>query len=104
MLDKDSLTTPRPFFKKIDYIIHIDEKWFYMTKGNNNYYLLPEEPRPLRIVQNNNGKVIFLTSVANPTYDEEGEATFDRRIGAWAFVKETLAKKLANTEIKGRLN
>jgi hypothetical protein len=47
MLDKDSLTTPHTFFKKIDNTVHIDEKWFYMTKENNNYYLLPKEPRPL---------------------------------------------------------
>jgi hypothetical protein len=77
-----------------------------MTKQNNNYYLLPEEPRPLRTVQNKNniGKVMFLTAVANPRYNEKGEPTFDRKIGTWAFVEETPAKKTANTEIKGRLN
>ena len=25
--------------------VHIDEKWFYMTKTKQNYYLLPEEQK-----------------------------------------------------------
>ncbi|XP_010239785.1 uncharacterized protein LOC100844041 [Brachypodium distachyon] len=54
MLDDDGLATPCPFFKKMDNVVHIDEKWFYMTQISNNYYLLPGEPRPLRTVQNKN--------------------------------------------------
>jgi hypothetical protein len=106
MLNEHSLTTPRPFFKKMDNIVHIDEKWFYMTKENNNNYLLPEEPRPLRTVHNKNhiGKVMFLTAVAQPRYDDNGQETFDGKIGTWAFVEETPAKKTVNTEIKGHWN
>jgi hypothetical protein len=95
MLDEHSLITPLHFLNKMDNIVHIDEKWFYMTKENNNYYLLPEEPRPLRIVHNNNhiGKVTFLTAMAQPRYDEYREETFDGKIGTWDFVEETPAKK-----------
>ncbi|CAM0952987.1 unnamed protein product [Alopecurus aequalis] len=35
-------------FQKMNKIIHLDEKWFDMTKVKNTYYLLPEEPHPLR--------------------------------------------------------
>lgn len=105
MLDDDGLTTPCPFFKKMDNVVHIDEKWFYMTRISNNYYLLPGEPRPLRTVQNKNsiGKVMFLTAVAKPRFGEGGEVTFDGKIGTWAFVEETPAKKTPNTEIGGHL-
>uniref|UniRef100_A0ACD5XP25 Uncharacterized protein n=1 Tax=Avena sativa TaxID=4498 RepID=A0ACD5XP25_AVESA len=105
MLDEDQLTTPRPFFKKMDNIVHIDEKWFYMTKENNNYYLLPDEPRPFRTVQNKNniGKVMFLTAVAKPRYNEVGEVTFDGKIGTWAFVQETPAQKNSKNRDKGTL-
>lgn len=95
MLEEYSLTIPRPFFKTMDNFIHIDEKWFYMSRENNNYYLLPEESRPLRTVPNKNdiGKVMFLTAVAKPRYGEGGVVTFDGKIGTWAFVEETPAQK-----------
>jgi hypothetical protein len=44
-------------------------------------------------MQNKNsiGKVIFLIAVAKPRYGEGFRATFDGKIGTWAFVKETVA-------------
>lgn len=58
-----------------------------------NYYLLPEEEDPLRTVQNNNsiGKVMFLTTVARPRYDAEGNMIFSEKIDLWSFVKEIAA-------------
>ncbi|XP_057793146.1 uncharacterized protein LOC131009754 [Salvia miltiorrhiza] len=35
-------------FKTMHNVVHIDEKWFYMTKANNRYYLTKEEPEPYR--------------------------------------------------------
>ncbi|KAL1556343.1 hypothetical protein AAHA92_11986 [Salvia divinorum] len=29
-------------------IVHIDEKWFYMTKSSDRYYILPDEDEPYR--------------------------------------------------------
>ncbi|XP_047942997.1 uncharacterized protein LOC125189809 [Salvia hispanica] len=29
-------------------VVHIDEKWFYMTKSSDRYYLLPDEDEPYR--------------------------------------------------------
>mgnify|MGYP003702427029 CR=1 FL=1 len=61
-----------------------------MTKRKKTYYLLPEEEDPLRTVQNKNsiGKVMFLTAIARPRFDEEGNVTFSGKIGTWLFVKE----------------
>jgi hypothetical protein len=43
-------------------------------------------------VQNINsiGKVMFFTIVAKPTYDAEGNCTFDGKIGVWAFIRKVL--------------
>jgi hypothetical protein len=79
----------------MDNFVHIDEKWFVMTRTNNSYILLPEEPDPLRTVQNKNniGKVMFLTVVAKPRSRGGGVAPFDGKIGTWTFVTETPALK-----------
>jgi hypothetical protein len=67
MLEEDWTTSSTPF-KLMDNFVHIDEKWFVMTRTNNSYILLPEELDPLRTVQNKSsiGKVMFLTAVAKP--------------------------------------
>jgi hypothetical protein len=59
MLDPGSLSNAEPTFTDMENIVHIDEKWFDMTKRRRTYYLLPEEAGPERSVQNKNsiGKV-----------------------------------------------
>jgi hypothetical protein len=54
-----------------------------MTKRNRTYYLLYEEQDPVRTIHNKNSirKVMFLTAVAKPRYDEKGKETFDGKIG-----------------------
>jgi hypothetical protein len=71
-------------------IIHIDEKWFNATKKDKTYYLHPLEPEPYRTVQNKNAieKVMFLSAVARPRFDDEGNCTFDGKIGIWPFVRK----------------
>jgi hypothetical protein len=101
MLDENSLTSSQPTFKDMDNMVHIDEKWFIMTRERNTYYLHPQEPKPLRTVKNKNniGKVMFLTAVPRPRYGKDGLVTFDGKIGTWAFIKETPAvKKRKNRE------
>uniref|UniRef100_A0A8I7B746 Uncharacterized protein n=1 Tax=Hordeum vulgare subsp. vulgare TaxID=112509 RepID=A0A8I7B746_HORVV len=74
-----------------------------MTKMNRNYYLLPEEDDPDRTVRNKNciGKVIFLTVVARPRFDTEGNVTFSGKIGVWPFVQEIPAARKVNIEHEG---
>jgi hypothetical protein len=89
MLDEDTLPN-EPKFKYMDNIIHLDEKWFNMTKKARNFYLLPEEEDPYRTVQNKNSieKVMFLSGVALPRYNNDGCCIFDEKIGIWAFVRK----------------
>jgi hypothetical protein len=59
-------------------------------KKGGTYYLLPGEEEPYRTVKNKNftGKVMFLTAIAKPRYDDEGNCTFDGKIGVWAFIRK----------------
>lgn len=104
MLDQTTLGHARPGFSTMHNIVHIDEKWFLMTKRNRNYYLLPEED-PVRTVQNKNaiGKVMFLTAVARPRYDAEGNVTFSEKICVWPFVKEVAAVRRSDNRERGTL-
>jgi hypothetical protein len=94
-----------PSFTNMHNIVHIDEKWFNMSKLRRHYYLLPEEQDPNRTVQNKNsiGKVMFLTAVARPRYDAAGKVTFPGKLGVWPFVKVTPAAKKSKNREKGTL-
>ncbi|MEN9567333.1 MAG: hypothetical protein RLZZ69_2529 [Cyanobacteriota bacterium] len=39
---------PSPVFEDMLDCVHIDEKWFYLTKETQRYYLAPEESIPVR--------------------------------------------------------
>ncbi|XP_040243902.1 uncharacterized protein [Aegilops tauschii subsp. strangulata] len=84
-------------------MVHIDEKWFDMTRVKNSYYVLPGEPEPKRTMSNthNIGKVMFLTAVARNRYNNEGELTFDGKIGIWVFIEETEAVRTNQNRAKG---
>ena len=48
------------FNKMID-VIHVDEKWFYMTKNMRKYYLAPDKEEPHRTTKSKHysTKVMF---------------------------------------------
>ena len=57
--------------------VHTDEKWFYVKRINQRYYMFPEEDVPARFVSNKHKmtKVMFFIAVAQPRYDAEGNCT-----------------------------
>jgi hypothetical protein len=74
--------------------VHIDEKWFYMTKVKNSYYLLKDEEEPHRTCKSKRyiDKVMFMAAVARPGWDERTMTWFDGKIGIWPFVYEEPAR------------
>ncbi len=68
MIEKASLIHNPKFIDMFDYV-HIDEKWFYLTKGLEKYYLLPDEAEPVRSCKSKRfiTKVMFLAVVARLT-------------------------------------
>ena len=69
MLDKESIPHD-PQFVNMENIVHINEKWFYMTKKTENFYLLKDQKEPHRTCTNKNfvEKVMFLAAVARPRF------------------------------------
>ena len=43
MVDDNSISTSRAMLKPMTNMVHIDEKWFDMTRVKNSYYVLPGE-------------------------------------------------------------
>ncbi|KAE8776377.1 hypothetical protein D1007_50995 [Hordeum vulgare] len=71
----------------------------------NRYYVLLGEPEPERTVSNTNSirKLMFLTTVAKPQYNDEGEMTFGGKIGTRAFVVETEAQRNSQNRDRGMI-
>ncbi|KAK9714173.1 hypothetical protein RND81_06G076600 [Saponaria officinalis] len=63
-----------PVFQPMYESIHIDEKWFYMTKASERYYLLPDEEEPYRCLKSKRfiTKVMFIAAVGRSMYAEDG--------------------------------
>ena len=72
-------------------VVHIDEKWFEITKVNCRYILTPTKPNPERGVQSKQHipKIMFLCAVARPK--RVGNAHFDGKIGIWPFAHQVPA-------------
>ncbi|KAJ1278221.1 hypothetical protein BS78_04G062700 [Paspalum vaginatum] len=94
MLDPSSVPH-EPRFNEMYNIVHIDEKWFYRTKKTQKYYMALDETIPERTTQSKNfiEKVMFLTAVARPRFDSDGNCIFSGKIGTWAFVTVEPAKR-----------
>jgi hypothetical protein len=92
-------------FFRLPQKVHIDEKWFFLTKVKNTYYLLLDEEPPERSCQSKRfiTKVMFMAAVAQPRFDENGVCTFDGKLGIWPFVKKELAIRSSRNRPAGTL-
>ena len=65
--------------------VHIDEKWFYLTKEKRKYILAPGEQAPNRTVQHKSHitKVMFLSAIARPRKDTVANQMWDGKLGIW---------------------
>jgi hypothetical protein len=84
-----------PTFRADMDVVHIDEKWFYRTRKTQNMYLSHRENAPRRECKHKNHiqKIMFLSAMARPRYDAEGNCVFDGKIGVWAYTEWVQAKK-----------
>jgi len=87
-------------------VIHIDEKWFFLTEKNMRTYLGEDEDEPERTTRNKNHivKVMFLAAVARPRFDEDGNCTFDGKIGIWTMVEKVRTKRSSKYRKKGTID
>ena len=65
--------------------VHVDEKWFYLTKNKWPYILAPGEQAPERSIQHKSHieKVMFLNAQAQPCHDTDKNQYWDGKIGVW---------------------
>ena len=84
-------------------IVHIDEKWFYMTRISQKYYLLPDEQEPHRRCKSKRfiTKIMFMSAVARPRYDADGNCTFDGKIGIFPFTFDEPAARSSKNRARG---
>lgn len=82
VIDHTSLPD-EPKFIDMYNIVYIDEKWFYMSKNTEKYYLFSVEEDPLRQCQSSHyiGKVMFLVVMGCPKFDNERNEIFSGKIG-----------------------
>ena len=93
-----------PSFLPMFFVIHVDEKWFYITLVDRTFYLCLDEEAPLRMVKHKSHlqKIMFIAAVARPRF-QDGHCTFDGKIGIWPFLEEVPAKKASKNRPKGTL-
>jgi len=86
-------------------IIHIDEKWFYLTKKSENYYFLLDEDELHRTCKSKNfiAKVMFLVAQARPRFDAQGNEFFDGKIGVFPFFTKEPAKRTSANRVAGTM-
>lgn len=77
------LSNDIPTFHDMFNVVHIDEKWFYMSRQSKHYYLVRSEDEPIRTCKSKKfiTKVMFLAAVARPRFDSSGNEVFSEKIG-----------------------
>ena len=90
-------------FENMEDLIHVDEKWFYLTKDGQRFIIAADEEEPYRHVQHKSflTKIMFLCAVARPRYDTNKNAWFDGKIGIWPIGKWEPAKRKSKKRAKG---
>ena len=90
-------------FENMEDLIHIDKKWFYLTKDGQRFIIAADEEEPYRHVQHKSflTKVMFLCAVARPRYNMRRNAWFDGKIGIWPIGKWEPAKRSLKKRAKG---
>ena len=84
-------------------LIHINKKWFYLTKDGQCFIIAVDEAEPYRHVQHKSFlmKIMFLCVVARPRYNTNKNTWFDGKIGIWPVGKWEPAKQSSKKCAKG---
>ncbi|XP_057770889.1 uncharacterized protein LOC130990682 [Salvia miltiorrhiza] len=92
-------------FQSMYNTIHIDEKWFYLTKTKDRYYLMPDEVEPYRTCKSKRyiPKIMFMCAVARPIIDSDGTVLFDGKFGIFPFTTNEAAQRNSKNRCKGTM-
>ncbi|VFQ95494.1 unnamed protein product [Cuscuta campestris] len=94
-----------PRFKSFHNVLHIDEKWFFMSKTSQKFYLLPDEADPYRACKSKRfiANVMFLCVVGRALFGDNGEVLWDGKVGIFHFTEKCKAKRKSKNRPKGVL-
>ncbi|XP_057517823.1 uncharacterized protein LOC130798740 [Amaranthus tricolor] len=94
-----------PMYKGMYDFIHIDEKWFYLTKKTQRVYLAHKENIPYRAGKSSKfiPKAMFLGAVARPRWNQYGQCTFDGKIGIFPFISRVAAQRNSINRPRGSI-
>ncbi|XP_057550533.1 uncharacterized protein LOC130828586 [Amaranthus tricolor] len=94
-----------PIYKVMYDYIHIDKKWFYLTKKTQRVYLAHKEMVPYRAAKSSKfiTKAMFLWAVARPRWDRFGQYTFDGKIGICPFINMVAAQRDSKNRPRGSI-
>ncbi|XP_010689166.1 uncharacterized protein LOC104902922 [Beta vulgaris subsp. vulgaris] len=96
--------TMREYYPMYD-IVHLDEKWFYLSTKSHGVYLAQNERGRYRAASSSKfiPKVMFTACVARPRYNSEGVCTFDGKIEIFPFTYQEAAKRTSKNRAKGTM-
>ena len=102
---KSHIDLQKSMFSEMNDVVHIDEKWFYLTENSRRFYLMDDEEAPERKTKSKRfrTKVMFLCAVARPRYDFCAKQNFDGKIGIWPFTKIEPAQRSSANRPAGTL-
>ena len=95
---------PSKFLDMMDRV-HVDEKWFFLSRQRERYLLLPEEKNPKRCVKSKLRitKVMFLCAVAHPRFNTSANSWWDGKLGIWPIGGWEPAQRASKNQARGTL-
>ncbi|KAE8896586.1 hypothetical protein PF003_g19167 [Phytophthora fragariae] len=98
----DHVDTSTNKYRDMMDVIHVDEKYFFLTVVKRRFIMLHDEPDPIRKLKSKRHITKeMLAAVARPRYNEAGECIFDGKLGTWPFVVHTLAERTSRNRPAG---
>ncbi|GMF22012.1 unnamed protein product [Phytophthora fragariaefolia] len=84
-------------------VIHVDEKYFFLTVVKRRFIMLHNEAVPIRKLKSKRHitTVMMLMALARPQYNETDECIFGGKLGTWPFVVHTLAERTSRNRPAG---
>ena len=97
-----SKTKPGEYQDMMD-LIHLDEKWFHVSRDGQRFLLTDDEPKPYRSCKHKSHitKVMFLCAVARPRFVPSMNAWWDGKLGIWPVGKWVPAQRSSVNRPKG---
>jgi hypothetical protein len=101
-LEWRSVEDPSKYQDMMD-VIHLDEKWFYVSRENEKFLLSEDEPEPYRTAAHKSHikKVMFLCALARPRWNYATSSWFDGKLGIWPVGSYEQAKRTSRNRERG---